>query len=766
MKSQAGPSQRINGGSINSLPLIENVIQTKDERLVKRSNILPNLVSCDLISDDQSLIGSRTLTGDSQCLESYPFMNNAGQPSIGNTILGEQVMMGSARNIAGDNNGEGVIFGFKSNRYFETDIQSLKSMDSKLKQTNERRAGRPPLDRSDYFCQICSATKTPQWRYISVCSVESKLRVCNACWMKQRKKRDGKCLPIQLGMSNGLNCSGIGGILKTSKIGVNKENYEPQRQSYAREINGIGYKMGGIVGKPPIINDRSTIINSGVSADGKAASRELADNLNNYVSNESLKNKTGCGASNIAASGGQCAKSTSLRSSPYSMGTGNACQNSIFDCQTCGSNRCYCSSLIVPSGVSLNSVMTSNITECPGKLISGQNKGQQYSFNVSDKIPSIDICGQSNASRISYNDTNDSILDLGSQCIRNICIDDSKLTETNIDEGNNLENFPIVEKPIFDLNCGMDHTESNVGSGIEEPYVSNCLNVVSNSAEESPINSIQQSPKQNSNTDSYPSRATGKVGNGFISRKCSDSRNNSISNKISVSTPVHHQTSTTVSPNTNYCNISSYTSSPCQSFSTYDGPFLEDPNKTMYISSGAYFNSDASRWSEDTPVQSSMDLGSCVGNSTNTDSGEKIEPLPFPLDQDTHSSTLSQSNEQIDNEQVNYGLFNKHLATTESWNSDYLHIDMFSIPSADKTTLNSETSTSVHSFSISSKFFSSSVSCNIPAVYSPGAHRDDENSSPNDCNSWDFDSSSISCIDTWQNPLWYDSYSNGYCKLS
>lgn len=777
MKSQIEENQRMNGGSMSVLPLVDNV-QGKDERLVKRSNILPNLVSCDLISDDQSIIGSRTLSGDSQCLENYPFLSMVGQQPLNNSILGERAVIDSVRNVGCDNNGEGsVIFGIKNNRYFDNDIQSIKNMDSKLKHTNERRAGRPPLDRSDYFCQICSATKTPQWRYISVSSVESKLRVCNACWMKQRKKRDGKCMPLQLGMNGGFNCSNIGGLLKAPKSGINKENYDPQRQSYTRDIGGIGYKINGIVGKNSMENDRNApIINAGVNKDCKTVSCELTENLNGYVSNEGLKNdKVGCNANNGAIAGSQCVKPISFRSSPYSV-SGGTCSNSIFDCKTCGSNnRCYCSSLIIPQNISLTTVVANNATECSGKAISNSNEGLHYSLNniITDQIPSMEVSDPTNTTGISYkNDSSDS-LDLNNKCIQNVCTDENKLTEaahSHADLGKNLDNFSASEKPTFDLNC-VETGENNVNAGLEEPYVGNCQSInTSNSIEESPINSIHQSPKQNSGVDPYPSRISSKLNSGLVARKCSDNRSSLTScNKLSVSTPVHHQASTTVSPNTNYCNISSYTSSPCQSFSTYDGPFLEDPNKTMYISSGVYFysSSETSRWNEDTSVQSSIDLNSCVGNSNNTEDGEKVEALPFPLDQDTHSNTLSQSNGQIENEQTNYAIFNKHLATTEPWNSDYLHIDMFCIASAEKNALSSETSDSVvPHYSVGPKFFNASVPCTIPAVYPAEVQQGDENSSQNGCNSWDFDSSSISCIDTWQNPLWYDSYSNGYCKLS
>ncbi|OII74611.1 gata type DNA binding domain-containing protein [Cryptosporidium ubiquitum] len=777
MKSQVETNQRMDGGSISNLPLIEN-IQSKDNRLVNRNNILPSLVSCDLLSDDQSLIGSRTLSGDSQCLENYPFLTVIGQQGLNNTISGgERVLIDSVRNVGCDSNGEGdMIFGLKNNRYFDADIQSIKSMDSKLKQTNERRAGRPPLDRSDYFCQICSATKTPQWRYISVCSVESKLRVCNACWMKQRKKRDGKCLPLQIGMSNNLNCSNIGGLLKTSKIGVNKENYDSQRQSYTRGgMSGVGYKISGIVSKNIIANGRSISITNGVSKDCKAVSHDLVDNLKTYVSNDNLKNDTVSCNVNAGMSNGQCIKPISFRSSPYSVSTATTCSNSTFDCQSCGSQRCYCSSLIGPQGISLTSTVSSDPLEGSGKLVPGPNKIKMHcNFNKSisiDKLSSLDlVCGSANATGMNYkNNGSNSSLDLNNQCNQNVFIDSNKLSETHVDERRNLvENFSISEKLSFDINCGIETGESNIKTGIEESYGGNCLKVnASNISEESPINSIQQSPKQNSNIDSYQSRIGGKLNNGLLTRKCSDNRNNFISGgKFSVSTPVHHQASTTVSPNTNYCNISSYTSSPCQSFPTYDGPFLEDPNKTMYISSGVYFypNTETNRWTEETPVQSSVGLNSCVGNS-NTESEEKVEALSFPLDQDTHN-TLSQNNEPIEHEQANYTIFNKHLVNAESWNCDYLHIDMFCIPTADKTPISSEASTSVPHYSVGSKFFNSSVSCTLPTVYSAEVQQEDESSSQNDCNSWDFDSSSISCMDTWQNPLWYDSYSNGFCKLS
>lgn len=772
MKSQIETNQRMDGGSISTLPLIKNVIQSKDDRLVNRNNVLPNLVSCDLLSDDQSIIGPRTLSGDSQCLENYPFLNIMSQQQLNNAISGERLLIDSVQNVSCDSNNKGsVIFGFKNNRYFDTDIQSIKSMDGKLKQTNERRAGRPPLDRSDYFCQICSATKTPQWRYISVCSVESKLRVCNACWMKQRKKRDGKCLPLQISVNNNLNCSNINGLLKTPKIGVNKENYDSQRQSYARG-NGVGYKVGGIISKN-IASSRNISMNAGVNKDCKAVSRDLTENLKAYVSNDNLKNDAVNCNTSTEINNGQCIKPVSFRSSPYLVSTGVTCSNSTFDCQSCGGNqRCYCS-LIGPQGISLTGTLANDTSEGSGKLVSGPNRiGMHCNFNKNaslDKTSSIDVvCGSSTNGMNYKNNGSNSSLDLNNRCTQNIFIDNNKLSETHIDERQNLvDNFPINEQLSFDINCGVETGENNIKTGIEESYGGNCLKVnATNSIEESPINSIHQSPRQNSNIDSYPSRIGGKLSNGLLARKCSDSRNNFISgNKFSVSTPVHHQASTTVSPNTNYCNISSYTSSPCQSFPTYDGPFLEDPNKTMYISSGVYFNTETNRWNEDTSVQSSVGLNSCVGSSNNTENEEKAEALTFPLDQDTHNA-LSQNNEQIEHEQANYTIFNKHLVTTESWNCDYLHIDMFCIPTADKTQINSEASTSVPHYSVGSKFFSSSASCNIPAVYSAQVQREDENSSQNDCNSWDFDSSSISCMDTWQNPLWYDSYSNGFCKLS
>lgn len=773
MKSQVEENQRMNGGSMSTLPLVEN-IQSKDERLVKRSSILPNLVSCDIISDDQSIIGSRTLSGDSQCLENYPFLSMVGQQPLNNTILGrERAVIDSTRNIGCDNIEGNVIFGFKNSRYFDNEVQSIKNMDSKLKQTNERRAGRPPLDRSDYFCQICSATKTPQWRYISVSSVESKLRVCNACWMKQRKKRDGKCMPMQLGMNSGLNCPNIGGLLKTTKSGLNKENYDPQRQSYTREIGGMGYKISGI-SKNSMEKDRNTpIINTGANKDCKIASCEVTDNFNGYVPSEGFKNdKLGCNANNGAITGGsQCVKPISFRSSPYLVNTGT-CSNSIFDCKICGgSDRCYCSSLIIPQSISLASMIANNATENSGNLISSSNEGIHYNLNnVSpNKILSVEVSDQNDATGTSYRSGSSSSLGLNNQCIQNVCVGD-QIAEAHVDEGNNFGNFPTIEKPIFDINCAIETMENNVNAGIEESYVENCQNVnISISIEESPIHSIHQSPKQNSCADSYPGMISCKLNSGLVTRKCSDNRSNLTSNnKLSVSTPVHHQASTTVSPNTNYCNISSYTSSPCQSFSTYDGPFLEDPNKTMYISSGVYFysSSETNRWNEDTPVQSSIDLNSCIGNSNNTEDGDKAEVLPFPLDQDAHSSALSQSNEQIENEQTNYSIFNKHLAATEPWNSDYLHIDMFCITSTEKTTVSSEAPDSVPHYSVGPKFFNASVPCTTPAVYPVEVQQGDESSSQNGCNSWDFDSSSISCIDTWQNPLWYDSYSNGYCKLS
>ncbi|KAK9174362.1 GATA zinc finger family protein [Cryptosporidium meleagridis] len=776
MKSQIETNRNMIGGGSITIPLIENIIQSKDEKLVKRSNILTNLTSCDILSDDQSLIGTRTLSGDSQCLENYPFLNMLGQQPLNNVISGDRILIDSVRNVGGDGNSEGdMIFGYKNTRYFETEIQSMKNMDSKLKQTNERRAGRPPLDRSDYFCQICSATKTPQWRYISVCSVESKLRVCNACWMKQRKKRDGKCLPLQIGMNNNLNCSNIG-LLKTQKIGINKENYDSQRQSYSRGMGGVGNKISGIVGKNLVANGRDVpIMTNRVSKDRKAIPHDLTDHLNVYIPNDNLKNDpTSCNL-NATINNGQCIKPISFRSSPYSASSNLACSNSTFDCQTCGNNqRCYCSSLIGFQGISLTNAITNDISEGSGKLVSGSSEvGLHCGYsNISIDKPSIDICNQANTTGMSYKNTSSksSLLEINNHCVQNIFIDDNKLAETHVDERHNLaENFSISEQLSFD-NCSLDAGENNIMVGIEESYGGNCLKLnVVNNAEESPINSIHQSPTQSSSIDSYPSRVGGKLSNSVLSRKCSDSRNSLVSgNKFSVTTPVHHQASTTVSPNTNYCNISSYTSSPCQSFSTYDGPFLEDPNKTMYISSGTYFysNTETSRWSEETAVQSSVGLSSCVGNSNNTENEEKVETLSsFPLEQDTHN-TLSQNNEQIEHDQANYTIFNKHLVAAESWNCDYLNIDMFCIPTTDKNPISSEASTSVPHYSVGSKFFNSSVSCTLPTVYSAEVQQEDESSSQNDCNSWDFDSSSISCIDTWQNPLWYDSYSNGFCKLS
>ncbi|KAH8584657.1 GATA type DNA binding domain fused to an AT hook [Cryptosporidium sp. chipmunk genotype I] len=776
MKSQIETNRGMNGGPI-TIPLIENIIQSKDDRLVKRSNILPNLTSCDLLSDDQSLIGSRTLSGDSQCLENYPFLSMIGQQPLNNAISNERILIDSVRNVGCDSNTEGdMIFGYKNTRYFDTEIQSIKNMDSKLKQTNERRAGRPPLDRSDYFCQICSATKTPQWRYISVCSVESKLRVCNACWMKQRKKRDGKCLPLQIGMNNNLNCPNIG-LLKTQKIGVNKENYDPQKQSYTR-VGGVGYKISGMVGKNLIANGRNvSMITNGANKDLKVAPHDLTENLNPYVANDNLKNDTTSCNINTAINNGQCIKPVSFRSSPYSVSASAACSNSTFDCQTCGSSqRCYCSSIIGLQGVSLTNVITNDLSEESGKIVSSSSEvGIHCSFNSNisiDKAPSIDVCGQTNATGMNYknNGSNSSLLDISNHCTQNVFIDGNKLSETHIDERRSLvENFSMSEQISFDINCAIETCENNLKVGLEESYGGNCLKVnVTNNIEESPLNSTRQTPTQSSSIDSYPGRVGSKFSNGLLSRKCSDNRINLISsNKFSVSTPVHHQASTTVSPNTNYCNISSYTSSPCQSFSTYDGPFLEDPNKTMYISSGTYFysNTETNRWNEETPVQSSVGLSSCVGNSNNTENEEKMETLSFPLDQDTHNNALSQNNEQIEHDQVNYTIFSKHLVPTESWNCDYLNIDMFCIPTTDKTSISSEASTSAH-YSVGSKFFNSSVSCTIPAAYSAEVQQEDESSSQNDCNSWDFDSSSISCIDTWQNSLWYDSYSNGFCKLS
>ncbi|KAF7457709.1 GATA zinc finger domain-containing protein [Cryptosporidium felis] len=745
MKSHIETNHRLNG-VISALPLIENTMQNKDDRLVKRNGVLPNLTSCDLVSDDQSFIGSRTLSGDSQCFESFPFVNI--QPL--NHSINEERTVESSRNTSCDISENEMIFGFKDSRYFESEIRSLKNIDGKLKQTNERRAGRPPLDRSDYFCQICSATKTPQWRYISVCSVESKLRVCNACWMKQRKKRDGKCIPLHMGISSGLNCTGISGVIKTPKIGINKENHDPQRQNLVRGgggVAGMSYKMNRISGKNVNTGGSlSNIANSVVNKDCKIIPRGISDNLNSYICSESLKSDSlNCNNGNFSVSNSQCIKQISFRSSPYSVNTGIVCSDSNVECKTCEGNACCCyTSIIGSQSISISTVVKnisdSSVKICSKKLSTNCNNGNPIE---TAKTPLDPISGQTNYNKgplINSNFTKYS--------------ENTKI-ETHVDEkvSNMISNFSINERLVFDINASVDNLDINARKGGE--YFTGCSGVgSSNNPEESPIRDLNQSPSQN--------RIGNVLGNSLFSRQNPDNRTNLITGgKLSISTPVHHQASTTVSPNTNYCNISSYTSSPCQSFATYDGPFLEDPNKTMYISSSTFYYSstDSGRWSEDAPTQAPVVMNSCINGSNNSENTGKIEGLSFSLDQDVHANSLSQVNEQLDHEQVNYTTYNKHLAVTESWSSDYLQVDMFCIPT-EKSSINSESSTSISHYSVGSKFYNASTACALSAGYSTGFPQESENSSQNDCNTWDFDSSSISCMDTWQNSFWYDSYSN------
>ncbi|KAK6587617.1 GATA type DNA binding domain fused to an AT hook [Cryptosporidium xiaoi] len=773
MESQIESNNRLTINNITGVAL-ENMLPNKDDRLVKRSKVLPNLVSCDLISDNQSLLSSRTLSGDSQCLENYPYLSLIDHRKIPHSVVdGDNKVIDSVCSSYENNVDREIIYGYKNN-FYDSDVNSVKGVDSKLKQSNERRAGRPPLDRSDYFCQICSATKTPQWRYISVCSVESKLRVCNACWMKQRKKRDGKCLPLQIGMSN-INCLGVGNVLKSSKVGINKENFDPQRQNYSGIINNINYKMNITTGKGVLsVNNNFTGMGNGVCGNGGA---QVCEGGARYIDDCSL------GGGMISYSNGNFSNSTSFmknvsfRSSPYSFDSKITHQNdSTLNCSCDLTKGCFCQN-IEQNNISL-SIGNNNVQDLDFGLDISNEKSYgvycQRKDNENIHAENISLDNHNiNSKNVLHNGCNSkgSLLDYSTQDINHIyTVGDKNADQLDIivsadDQLKVIGNLTANERIMYKIESSI--IEGSERSKLNEPITcgvgSTCTN---QSPEMSPDKDNSKSPNKNQNVNC--SNRIGKIANNSVGTRYNtdNNRNYVVScGKLSISTPVHHQNSTTVSPNTNYCNVSSYASSPCQSFTAFDGPFIEDPNKTMCASIGNsffYSNTDAGRWNEDSTIQAQM----VVLNSSGTEeNNEKVETLPFSLGREI-SESLSRNNEHIEQDQTGYSIFNKQMDLPESWSGECLPVDMFCIPS-EKATLNSEASTtSDPHFTIGQKEFSGSSVCTIPLGYSTEVPQDNEHSSQNDCATWDFDPSSISCIETWQNPLWYDSFSSSFCKLS
>ncbi|KAH8739559.1 hypothetical protein FG386_001116 [Cryptosporidium ryanae] len=776
MESQIESNNRLNVGNIVGGVNLESILPNKDDRLVKRSKVLSTLVSCDLISDNQSLLSSRTLSGDSQCLENYQYLSLIDQRKATHSVIdGDNKVIDSMKSNYEKNIDKDFIYGYKNN-FYDSDVHSIKGVDNKLKQSNERRAGRPPLDRSDYFCQICSATKTPQWRYISVCSVESKLRVCNACWMKQRKKRDGKCLPLQIGMSN-INCLRVSNTLKSSKVGINKENFDPQRQNYSGIVNNVGYKMNVPSGNGILsVNSSFTGVGNGVCGSGSTQVRESGSK---YIDDESsigtgiMSYSNGNFSNNVSF-----VKNVSFRSSPYSFDSKLPHpSNSASNCSCDLTKDCFCKNIMEQNNVSLsmnsNSIQDVNF----GLNISNNRNNGVYcqgkdSENISMENVPLDDDHSIDSNNILYNNHNSkgSLLDYSTQDMQHIYnVNDKNIEQldrigSTDDQLNVINNLAINERIIYEIENSI--IESNSGSKLDEPINggigSSCTN---QSPEMSPSENISKSPNQNQNVNCSSSIARSANNNIGTRYNTENNRNYIIScGKLSISTPVHHQNSTTVSPNTNYCNMSSYASSPCQSFTAFDGPFIEDPSKTMCISmsnSFFYSNTDTGRWNEDSTIQAQIGV---LNGSNTEESNDKVETLPFTLGQDI-SDSLSQNNEHIEQDQTSYSIFNKQIELPETWSGECLPVDMFCIPS-EKTTLNSEASVTSNShFTIGPKEFSGSSVCAIPLNYSTEVPQDNEHSSQNDCGTWDFDPSSISCIETWQNPLWYDSLSS-FCKLS
>ncbi|OII71523.1 gata zinc finger domain-containing protein [Cryptosporidium andersoni] len=607
-------------------------------KLVKRGNDLSVVSSCDLISDSQSLVSVRTLSADSS-LDGYAYSNKFKiTPSLGSKDPNEMIM---------------VYHENLSNIYdLSCDSESsLKSgMDCKLKHSNERRAGRPPLDRSDYYCQICSATKTPQWRYISVCSSEAKLRVCNACWMKQRKKRDTR------GMLFSMNNS----ILRNSKL--NKENIDSNfivsasQERYIRSHN--------------------------LSMERHSEKYELCGYKRNSI------------------------KPAPVRSNPYGNNALPIAIPVTSLCNICGSNNpCHCySNYCHPNFIENNTVLCTNHIQ-ENETLSNITALNNHSLNDISLGQNSVISNHNISGNISI-------------------VPHNKAKTSNLDNRNSPNS-----------NCNSDNNEL-----IRSTNFKDCTR----------------------NSDDCNSYYNGKSS---MSSNCKSqtfcNKNTYINNKMSISTPVHHQSSTTVSPNTNYCNISSYTSSPCQSFTPYEGPFLEDPNKTMSMSSSLYYyaNSQNNRWNEDTTVittsnvrnyQTDM-IPTCVSDSITSNKTSS----PFVLDESVPSLSLSPtSNENVNNS--NDLLYNKSI---ESWNSEYLPIDLFSMVSAsDKVVLSSQNSQITQFNDALSKIYPNSGSI---------VFTNNENNRQANCDSWDLEPSSVaSYIDTWQTNLWYDSYQSNYCKLS